>query len=343
MNTALLELRPEGLYCAVGDFYVDPWRPVPRAVVTHAHSDHARWGCDHYLFAQAGEHVFKTRLGEQINATMLPYGNPINHHGVRVTLFPAGHVLGSSQVRLEHRGEVVVVSGDYKLADDPTCVPFEPISCDYFLSESTFGLPIYRWEEPAIIAAEINRWWRQNRDHGKASVVYAYALGKAQRILALLDPSIGPIICHGAIERLNRAYRASQVALPETKMVTDFPAKTSFAGAIVIATPSAQHTSWLKRFEPYAEASASGWMAVRGIRRRRGVDHGFILSDHADWQSLIQAIKATGAQSVGITHGYTESFSKFLCEQGLNAEIVSTRFEGEVDEPEESVEVASSS
>lgn len=317
----------------MGQFHVDPWKPVPRAVVTHAHSDHATWGCEHYLIARGGLEVFRARLGDGVATTALEYGEAVEHNGVRVSLHPAGHVLGSSQVRVEYRGEVVVVSGDYKLAADPTCTPFEAVRCHRFVTESTFGLPIYRWDDPRQIVEGINGWWRRNRDLGQASVIYAYALGKAQRILAEVDESIGPIVVHGAVERLNRAYRSSGVSLPATRMVGDFPTRQGFAGALVIAPPSAQNTPWVRRFEPCSEAVASGWMAVRGIRRRRVVDRGFVLSDHADWEGLNLAVRATGAERVSVTHGYTETLARWLRSRGLEADVIATRFEGEADDP----------
>jgi putative mRNA 3-end processing factor len=332
MKTPVLQLTAEGLYCPVGQFHIDAWRPVPRVVITHAHSDHAVFGCEHYLAAQAGRKVLKARLGDDVSVTALEYGAVIEHNGVRVSLHPAGHVLGSSQVRLEHLGDVVVVSGDYKLARDPTCAPFEPVRCHQFVTESTFGLPIYRWEDPARTVAEINDWWQQNREAGRASVLYAYSLGKAQRILAEVDTGIGPIVVHGAVDKMNQAYRRSGVALPETFLVSDFPAGHELSHALVIAPPSAQNSPWARRFEPCSEAVASGWMAVRGIRRRRVVDRGFVLSDHADWDALNMAVRETGAASLLVTHGSAETFAHWLREQGLEATAIVTRFVGESDD-----------
>jgi putative mRNA 3-end processing factor len=257
------------------------------------------------------------------------YGVALDVNGVRVSLHPAGHVLGSSQVRIDHGGEVWVVSGDYKLQRDPTCAPFEPVVCDTFITESTFGLPIYRWREPAELFADVDAWWRSNQAVGRASVVYAYALGKAQRLLASIDASIGPIYTHGAVESLNAAYRASGVELPPTRRVSEMPRGHDYSRALVVAPPSAQGTPWLRRFGDYADAFASGWMQIRGVRRRRAVDRGFALSDHADWPGLLSAIAATGAQRVYVTHGYSEPLVRWLCERGLDAQTLSTRFTGE--------------
>ncbi|HYC35311.1 MAG TPA: ligase-associated DNA damage response exonuclease [Usitatibacter sp.] len=318
-----------GLFCAAGDFYIDPWQPVDRAVITHAHGDHARPGSASYLCAARGKPVLQTRLGPEASIEGVRYGETRDMNGAKVSLHPAGHVLGSSQVRIEHRGEVWVVSGDYKLDPDPTCDPFQPIRCDTFITESTFGLPIYRWCTPEETFARIDAWWRSNGQAGRASVLFGYAFGKAQRILASVDASIGPIVVHGAVEALNRGYRECGVALPETRMVTDFEAKKDFAGALVVAPPSAQSSPWLKRFGDYSDAFASGWMAIRGARRRRAVDQGFVLSDHADWPSLNRAIAATGAQRIFVTHGHTAPLVQWLREKGLEAHTMKTEFEGE--------------
>jgi putative mRNA 3-end processing factor len=329
-GTNLVIPTARGLYCAAGDFYIDPWLPVDRAVITHAHGDHARPGNASYLCAKRGLPVLRTRMGEEANIEAIAYGETRVMNGVKVSLHPAGHVLGSSQVRIESAsGEVWVVSGDYKLDPDPTCEPFEPVRCDTFITESTFGLPVYRWRTPPEIFAGINDWWRANAEAKRASILFGYAFGKAQRILASVDPSIGPIVVHGAVDVLDRGYRECGVALPETRMVTEFEAKKDFAGALIVAPPSAQSTPWLKRFGDYSDAFASGWMAIRGARRRRVVDKGFVLSDHADWPSLNRAIDATGAQRVFVTHGHITPLVQWLDERGIEAHAMKTEFEGE--------------
>jgi putative mRNA 3-end processing factor len=332
---ALLELTDRGLYCPPGDFHIDPWRPVDRAVVTHAHADHLRWGSNSYLVSEPGERVTRVRLGPDATIQTAPYGQPVTINGVRVSLHPAGHILGSAQVRVEHRGEVWVVSGDYKTGGgDTTCEAFEPVRCHGFVSESTFGLPIYRWPDPDALAADINAWWRSNAAAGKCSLVYGYSLGKAQRILALLDPSVGPIYTHGAVARLTEAYRDTGVPLPPTEYagVTDASGKRvkkQWAGAIVVAPPSAHGSPWVKKFAPASAAVCSGWMTVRGTRRRKAVDRGFPVSDHADWPGLLDAIAATGAEKVWVTHGYTAVLVRYLRDRGVDASVVQTRFEGE--------------
>lgn len=321
----LVIARPEGLYCPAGDFYIDPWRPVHRAVLTHAHADHARPGHGHYLAASAGERILRLRLGE-VNAQWLAYGEAVTINGVRVSLHPAGHVLGSSQVRIEQGGEVWVASGDYKAEADPTCAPFEPIRCDTFITESTFGLPVYRWPRAADTVAGINEWWKSNAAEGRASVLFGYALGKAQRMLASVDAGIGPIFCHGAVEAMNHVYRESGIALPATARVGDPAGAGEYRRALVFAPPSAQSTPWLRRFGEYSDAFASGWMQIRGARRRRNVDRGFALSDHADWPGLLRAIADTGAKRVLVTHGYVAVLVRWLQQQGLDAAALETPY-----------------
>lgn len=331
----LLTITDVGLYCAVGDFYIDPWSAVDRAVVTHAHADHLAWGCRRYLFSKEGETVFRARLAwGATNYDTLPYGEPRTINGVQVSLHPAGHILGSAQVRVEYRGEVWVVTGDYKTEPDATCAPFELVPCHTFITESTFGLPIYRWQPQAEIFEQINDWWRRNREQGKASILYGYALGKAQRLLAGLDDGIGPIYTHGAVERLNRAYREAGVRLPPTEYAGQAAAAggAKWAESMIVAPPSARGTPWLRKFGDHSTAFASGWMRIRGARRQRSVDRGFVLSDHVDWPSLMNVIEATGAQRVWVTHGYTAVVVRWLEALGIEAAIVQTRYEGERDD-----------
>ena len=340
MTLPLLAETPAGLYCPDGDFYIDPWQPVARAIITHAHGDHAHFGHEKYLTARDGEYVLRSRMGPAAQIDTLAYGETLTHGGVRVSLHPAGHVLGSSQVRLEKAGEVVVVSGDYKVAADPTCKPLEVVRCHTFITESTFGLPIYNWPNYQTLVDSINGWWRQSRDEERAALIFAYSLGKAQRVLAALDPSIGPIYCHGAVEKLNAAYRYSGISLPETKYAGGGERGQSWAGAIIIAPPSAAGTPWQRKFGDAATAFASGWMAVRGARRRRTVDRGFVLSDHADWLGLCSTIAATGAERVFVTHGQVPVMVRWLRERGLDAQPLRTEFEGELDGRDEAIEEA---
>ena len=332
MASDLLQLTPGGLYCPAGDFYIDPWAGVQRAVITHAHADHARPGSGRYLTTRAGESVLRLRLGAEAAIEAVAYGEAVVQQGVRVSLHPAGHILGSAQVRVEFQGEVWVVSGDYKVAADPTCTPFEPIRCHTFVTESTFGLPIYRWPNQAEVLAEVNAWWRGNQEAGKASLLFGYALGKAQRLLAGLDPSIGPIFTHGAVAKVNAAYQAAGVRLPETVHVGSVGRKGRWHQALIVAPPSAHGSPWARKFGTASAGFASGWMQIRGTRRRRAVDRGFVLSDHADWPGLLGAIRATGAERVWVTHGYSAVLARWLREQGLDAQVVATRFEGERDD-----------
>jgi putative mRNA 3-end processing factor len=329
-STDLIVERPEGLYCPAGDFHIDPWRPVPRAVITHAHADHARRGHGAYLATAVSAGVLRARLGD-ITLQGLAYGEAVHLNGVRVSLHPAGHVLGSAQVRVEHGGQVWVASGDYFLSGhegdaNATCAPFEPVRCDCFITESTFGLPIYRWPPQAQVLGEINAWWAANAAAGRSSLLLGYSFGKAQRLLAGLDAGIGPIVVHGAVAPLNEAYRAAGVDLPATLRVEDVGDRASLRRAIVVAPPSVLGSPWTRRFGEGSDAFASGWMQLRGARRRQGLDRGFVLSDHADWPGLQRAIAATAASRVIVTHGYEAVMVRWLREQGLQAGSFSTEY-----------------
>jgi putative mRNA 3-end processing factor len=271
-------------------------------------------------------------LGNETQIQTLEYGERLDLSGVRISLHSAGHILGSAQVRIEHQGEVWVISGDYKLDPDPTCRPFEVTRCHTFVTEATFGLPIYRWPPQSEIFAAIHRWWKSNQEMGKASLLFAYSLGKAQRLLAGLDTSMGPILTHGAVENLNQLYRASGIPLPTTVPVGAAPKNTNWSKALIVAPPSAQGTPWMRRFGVLSTAFSSGWMQIRGTRRRRSIDRGFVLSDHADWPGLVGAIEATGAERVWVTHGYTSVLARWLQEKGLEAQSLQTQYIGETDE-----------
>jgi putative mRNA 3-end processing factor len=333
----LVVARPEGLYCPAGDFFIDPWQPVAHALITHAHGDHLRAGHGRYLTAEAGLHVVRSRVGD-VDLQGLPYGDAITHRGVRISFHPAGHVLGSAQIRLEHAGRTWVVSGDYKTGPDATCAPFEPVRCDVFVTESTFGLPVFRWAPQREVFDAMNAWWAGNAAAGRASIVYAYSFGKAQRVLAGLDAAIGPVIVHGAVATMDDAYRRSGVALPPTKSVLEATPE-ELRRCLVVAPPSAQGSAWTKRFGEHGDAFASGWMLLRGARRRRNVDRGFILSDHADWPGLLEAVRATGAPRVIVTHGYVEPLVRFLAEQGLESGAFKTAY-GDDDEDAAAAEPA---
>jgi len=327
----ILQLTDNGLYCPAGDFYVDPWLPVDRAVITHAHADHAYPGSRAYLTARPGETLLRARVGGEAKIQALDYGEPVSLNGLRVSLHPAGHILGSAQVRIESGGEVWVVSGDYKLEPDPTCAAFEPVACDTFVTESTFGLPIYRWPPEAEVFADIQAWWTANQEAGKASMLFAYSLGKAQRVLAGLAGA-APIYTHGAVENFCRLYREAGIALAPTTHATSAPAATDWSRALILAPPSANGTPWMRRFGPISTGFVSGWMRIRGARRRRSLDRGFVLSDHADWPGLMSAIRLSGATRVWVTHGYRAPVAQWLKQQGLDAVAIETHFENEQDE-----------
>lgn len=301
-------------------------------MVTHAHADHACPGSRAYLAARPGAALLRARIGSEPAIEPVEYGASVALGGVRVSLHPAGHILGSAQVRMQSGGEVWVVSGDYKLEPDPTCTAFEPVPCDTFVTESTFGLPIYRWPSASAVLADIASWWAANQKAGKASVLFAYSLGKAQRVLAGIDARIGPIYTHGAVEHFCRLYRAAGIALAATVHAASASAATDWSQALIVAPPSANGSPWMRRFGAVSTGFVSGWMRIRGARRRRSLDRGFVLSDHADWPGLMTAIRASGAARVWVTHGYRAPVVEWLKEQGRDAQAIETRFEGEQDE-----------
>lgn len=305
---------------------MDPWRPAAIAVITHAHGDHLRAGSARYLLAREGLEIARRRLPAEARIEALEYGERIRLGDVDVSLYPAGHVRGSAQVRIERAGEAWVVSGDYKRDPDPTCSPFEVVACDVFISEATFALPIYRWSPAAAVAADIVAWWSANRARGMCSVLYVYALGKAQRVLAELAALTDePVHLHGALEGLTQAYRDAGVRMVPTRPATT-ERRADFREALVLAPPSAAGTSWMRRFGEHSSGFCSGWMRVRGDRRRRGVDRGFVLSDHADWPSLLRTFGETGAQRILLTHGHTETMTRYLAEQGVDARALATAY-----------------
>jgi putative mRNA 3-end processing factor len=329
----LIEFTDKGLYCPPGDFYIDPWRGVNRAVITHAHSDHARAGSESYLCHHLTKPLLLLRLGEHPFQSMA-WGESVLMNDVKVSLHPAGHIIGSSQVRIEHKGEVWVVSGDYKTENDGISGAFEPVPCHTFITESTFGLPIYNWKPQQEIFSNIQQWIIQNQAAGKTSVVIAYSLGKAQRVLQAIAEITDKIFVHGAVWNVHQALLQAGMALPDVTRVTPEMPKENFKASVVIAPPSAEDTPWMKRFLPYEVGVCSGWMQVRGNVRRKNVDAGFALSDHADWNGLLSAIKATGAQKVFVTHGFQAALSRYLNETGTEAAEVKTEYgNDEGDEP----------
>ncbi len=330
----VLTLTPEGLYCPAGAFHIDPWRPVPQAVVTHGHSDHARPGHDRYFAAAPGAGVLRRRLGADLPLATHDYGDPFTLNEARVSFHPAGHVLGAAQVRVEVAGEVWVVSGDYKREADPSCAAFELVPCDGFVTEATFALPIYRWDRGTHVVDAILRWWEKNAATGRTSVLFCYALGKAQRLLAELHQRLErAVFVHGALASMIDAYRDAGVALAPTVAVAELPKGERLRGELVLAPPSAMATPWMRRFNEPSTAFVSGWMRVRGQRRRRGYDQGFVLSDHVDWPDVLHTVEETGARTVLCTHGYADTLARYLSsERGLDARRVETLFDGEQDD-----------
>ncbi len=327
MSNDLLVFTKKGIYCPEADIYIDPWKPVQKALITHGHSDHARYGHKQYICQSDTVPIIKHRLGQKISAHGVPYEENLTINGVKFSFHPAGHLIGSAQIRVEHQGEVWVASGDYKTYDDNISTAFAPVRCHTFITESTFGVPIYQWQPLETTIEKINAWWTKNQSDNRPSILTAYSLGKAQSILHNIDKSIGPIYCHGAIQKMNKVLREAKLFNVETLAVTD--SVKDYSRALILTPPSGLNSNWSKRFKNASTASASGWMMLRGMRRRRSVDNGFVLSDHADWKGLLGAIADTGAARVIVTHGYQDIFTSYLSEQGYEAQSEKTLFEGE--------------
>lgn len=336
----MLKFTNAGIYCVPGKFYIDPWKPVDKAVITHGHADHARNGMKNYLCHHLTAPVLKSRLGQTIRVQSIDYEQPLTINGVRVSLHPAGHIIGSAQIRLEHAGKVVVISGDYKLEDDGLSTPFQPVKCHEFVTESTFGLPIYRWASATELNRQLQQWVLKNQSNGKTSVLIGYSLGKAQRIMKALE-GLGRLYVHYSIARLNEAFERAGIHLPPYETV-DFRSDVKHLdGGILVVPPALVDTQLIRKIPHRADAICSGWMQVRGARRWRSADAGFPISDHADWNGLLAAIAATGAEKVYVTHGQTAVFTRYLKEIGLAAEEVKTEFgsEEEPDEPTQAPEM----
>jgi putative mRNA 3-end processing factor len=328
---ALIEFTDNGLFCPQGNFYLDPWKPVERAVITHAHSDHARWGSKYYLCTEQTKPILQLRLGDNVYET-LAWAQPVFINGVSVSFYPSGHIIGAAQVRLEYKGEVWVFTGDFKVEDDGISNRYEPVKCNVFITESTFGLPIFKWKPQAVIFNEMKNWVMQNHTQQTTSILIAYSLGKAQRILLPLAETGLPIYGHGAVCNINETLIRNGWNLPPINRITPEVSKAELAGAIVIAPPGADGSVWMKRFTPYATGVCSGWMQVRGNVRRRNPDAAFALSDHADWPGLVQAVTATGAEKVFTTHGFQSAFSRYLNENGIESAEVKTAYGNEEEE-----------
>ena len=325
----LFEMTDNGIYIPEAKVYIDPWKPVKHCIITHGHSDHARFGSENYLCHHLTKPILKYRLASNINCESVEYGEKVMINGVQFSLHPAAHIPGSAQIRIEKNGQVLVVSGDYKTENDGLSGEFELVKCHTFISESTFGLPIFKWKPQTEIFDEINSWWKNNISQNKASVVLGYALGKAQRILKNVDKNIGRIFLHGAVYNINEALRAAGLPLDHFDLVTPEIPNSAYKNALIVAPSSALGTPWMNKFSPYSVGYCSGWMQVRGNKRREAIDRGFVMSDHADWEQLNEVISGTGAESVFITHGYTATFVKWLREKGIDAHELETYFTGE--------------
>ncbi len=317
----LLQFNEKGIYCPPAGVYLDPMRKVEKALISHAHSDHARGGSLGYLAHHDSAEVLRLRLGKNLPLETIGYGEPIMINGVKFSFHPAGHTIGSAQIRVEYKGEVWVYSGDYKLEDDGFSPAFESVKCDVFITESTFGLPVYRWKSQAQVFDEIHAWWKNNAAQGICSLMHGYSLGKSQRLLFHLDQSIGPVYAHEAIENTNEVLRASGFKLPQTRVLKQGQASSEFRNALVMTPFISSDSPMMQQLEPYSLGVASGWMGIGGAKRMGTADRGFVLSDHADWPSLNIAVKESGASRIIVNHGFTDSYTEWLNSIGYQAEV----------------------
>ena len=332
MNNEVLQLRKEGIYCPAGDFFIDPRGNVDRALITHAHSDHARKGHKFYLCSETCMPLLEIRIGKDSHIESISFGEKIKIGSAIVSFHPAGHILGSAQIRVEVNGMVWVVSGDYKPQPDRTCEPFELVKCHGYVSECTFGLPVYKWQTEETVHQQINQWWNNNTETDSVSILFAYSLGKAQRVLSGLDVTVGKIFVHNAVYPFLEHYEKAGIQVPMVQKI-ELGQDYDFKNSIIIAPPAVEDSAWIRRFRNVKKGFASGWMAIRGARRRRNLDYGFVLSDHADWDGLINVINGTEAEQVKLTHGNGDSLTRYLLEQGLDCSVlVGAQIRGEEEE-----------
>lgn len=335
-SSEILTVDENGIYCPKGDFYIDPWKPVKTALITHGHADHLKSGHKEYYVPMKSKALMEHRLRDapKYSITLYNFDETFEINGVSLSFHPAGHILGSAQVRVEVGNEVWVASGDYKRVTDPSCQPFELVKGDGFISEATFGLPIYRWNSSEKVIDEIIDWWSRNANEGKPSVLFCYVLGKAQRILAGLAKKItelpkSVLYTHGSMDRMNQIYRDEGVNLLDTENATQQEGN-KFSEDLILAPPSALRTQWMKRFKRCETAFASGWMRVRGPRRMSGYDKGFVISDHADWPSLITTIKETQANEIRLLGSNSQFLARFLREQhNMDVSTINYNYEEE--------------
>lgn len=322
MSIPLLEPTPQGLYCPAAGAHIDPTRRVDLALVTHGHSDHARWGHRRVMTSGSGRNIVQHRCGEKTKVEGIPFGEPRRVGDAWVSFHPAGHILGSAQIRIESGGRVAVVTGDYKRGNDPTCEAFEPVPCDLLVTETTFGLPLYLWPDPLLEAERIDAWWAENQSQNHNSLLLGYSLGKAQRLLSMLNPHRGPILLHGAVLPFQKLYREAGVNLPDAHHVNAERLKETRGRAMIVAPPSVVNTPWMKKLAPVKVAMASGWMLTRGKRRRAGYDAAFVISDHVDWPELLETVAECSPRELWATHGHREAVARYFAGQGLPTRVV---------------------
>lgn len=322
----LIQNTPKGLYCPLADVFIDPQKPVTRALITHGHSDHAVTGHRYYLCTKLTEAVIKLRLGSFIQTQVVGFGERITINNVHFSFHPAGHIPGSAQIRIEHKGEVWVITGDYKTEPDKVSGDYELLKCDTFITETTFALPIYQWQPQSHIMNEILNWYKYNLTLGKSTIVLAYALGKSQRIIQNIPDEI-PIYTHTTVEDTNKVLREAGLKLRKTIQINSRVSKKDIQRGIVIAPSSILNTPLMRSLESPGLGYASGWMALSRFRKQQAATAGFVLSDHVDWNELNLVIHECGAENIWLMHGYTKEYKQYLTAIGKNVTDIGSHFQ----------------
>ena len=311
----LIKFKDGNLYCELADIWIDPSKPVKRALITHAHFDHFTFGCEEYLSTKETAVLIKKRVGDNVNIKPFGYGEEFKINGINISFHPSGHILGSSQIRFIFAGEKWLITGDYKLQKDETCKKYEIVKTDYLISECTFGLPIFKWDQTKNIAINISKWINNSPD--KTSLLFCYSLGKAQRLLNEINKTNfeGNIYTHASIHKMNDCYRQLGICIKDTIKIENKKKIDDLKGNLILLPPSLSKGSYLKNFKNIQTAFASGWMSIRALRNRSGYDKGFAISDHADWEGILEVVKKSEAKNVFFHHGDSEALSKYLSEK----------------------------
>ena len=308
----LIKYTSSGLYCELADLWIDPNKPVKRAIITHAHMDHFTFGCEEYISTYETAIILKERIGKGINIKTYDFCEDFKINGINFSLHPSGHILGSSQIKLTLADEKWLITGDFKRQRDETCKEYEKVKTDFIISESTFGLPIFKWDEPQNTATDITKWVNSSQE--KTSILFCYSLGKAQRLLNEISKTNfkNKIYTHSTIHKMNNCYKKLGVEVIDTRKFDQKKNNEDLKGSLILLPPSLNKNSFIKNFKEIQTGFASGWMSIRARRKRSGYDKGFAISDHADWEAILNTIKESKAKNVFFHHGDSEALNRYL-------------------------------